>query len=70
MSGRVYDLDERLIDFAVQIITISDNIKPTKAANGTISINEEPTKINSNKAIAVVIPDKRPRPPDLMLIML
>ena len=33
MSGRVYDLDERLIDFAVQIITISDNIKPTKAGN-------------------------------------
>ena len=28
-----FDLHERLIDFAVEIITITDNLKPTKAGN-------------------------------------
>jgi len=30
---RNYDLDDRLIDFAVEVISICDNVKPTKAGN-------------------------------------
>jgi four helix bundle protein len=33
MANRVYDLEDRLINFAVEIITICDSIKPTKAGN-------------------------------------
>jgi four helix bundle protein len=33
MSTRKFDLDDRLIDFAVDIIHVCDNIKPTKAGN-------------------------------------
>ena len=32
-ASRVYDLEERLIEFAVQIIEVCDNVKPTKAGN-------------------------------------
>ena len=30
---RVYDLEERLINFAVEVIEVCDTIKPTKAGN-------------------------------------
>jgi four helix bundle protein len=33
MANRVYDLEDRLINFAVEIITICDSIKPSKAGN-------------------------------------
>lgn len=33
MAERVYDLEERLINFAVDIIVLCDDIKPTKAGN-------------------------------------
>lgn len=32
-QGRTYDLEERLINFAVEVIAICDTIKPTKAGN-------------------------------------
>jgi four helix bundle protein len=30
---RIYDLEERLINFAVEVIAVCDTIKPTKAGN-------------------------------------
>ena len=46
------------------------NITPTSAATGIISIRDEPTKMNANKNNAAAMPDVRPRPPELMLIIL
>ena len=46
------------------------NITPTKAASGIISINEAPNKIKASKTNAAVTPDIRPRPPELILIIL
>ena len=45
------------------------NITPTRAANGIISINCDANKIKPSKTNAAVIPDKRPRPPELILII-
>ena len=52
----------------VPITTI--NITPISAASGICSISAEPTRINSNKKTAALMPDSRPRPPELTLIML
>ncbi|AJI46929.1 hypothetical protein BF30_2024 [Francisella philomiragia] len=52
----------------VSITTII--ITPIKAARGIILINGIATKINTNKKIPAVIPDKRPRPPEEILIIL
>ena len=46
------------------------NITPTSAATGTTSINGDATTTNRISTTAAVIPDRRPRPPELMLIML
>ena len=45
------------------------NITPTRAAIGTCSISPEANNINANNARAATIPDKRPLPPPLMLII-
>lgn len=52
----------------VPITTI--NITPTSAAIGICSIRLDANKINANKQIAAVMPDKRPLPPELTLIIL
>ena len=45
------------------------NITPTRAAIGTCSMSPEANKINANSASAATIPDKRPLPPPLILII-
>ena len=58
----------KLLHSKVPITTI--NMTPIRAASGIISISAEPTRINSNRETAAVIPDRRPRPPEFTLIML
>ena len=59
----------RKLDHSKVAITTM-NITPTSAAIGIISIWFDANRMNINKKIAALIPDKRPRPPELMLIML
>ena len=51
----------------VPITTI--NITPTNAAMGTCSIRLDANKINAKSANAATIPESRPLPPPLMLII-
>ncbi|CAI8319218.1 MAG: Uncharacterised protein [Oceanospirillaceae bacterium UBA2001] len=53
-----------------KVPTTTINITPIKAATGIISIRGDATKIKANKKRAALIPDRRPRPPELTLIML
>ena len=46
------------------------NITPISTAIGIISIYSDKKRINISSTIAATIPDKRPRPPDLILIKL
>ena len=46
------------------------NITPTRAATGTISIKGDANTTKPINTSAAVIPEVRPRPPELMLIML
>ncbi len=45
------------------------NITPTKAAIGICSIRGAPKSTKHNNATAATAPDKRPRPPELTLMM-
>ena len=45
------------------------NITPTSAASGIISIKLEAKMINASNINAALIPDKRERPPELILII-
>ena len=44
------------------------NITPTSAAMGTASISGARNRMNNNSAIAAVMPESRPRPPDFTLM--
>ena len=55
------------LDQAKVSITII-NITPIKAAMGTCSINLSVKRIKVSNVSAIIIPDKRPLPPALMLI--
>ena len=57
----------KLLQAKVPITTI--NITPTRAAIGMSSITLDPNKTKINKDSAATIPDKRPRPPELTLII-
>ena len=57
----------KLLQAKVPITTI--NITPTKAAIGICSIRGAPKSTKHNNAMAAVAPDKRPRPPELILII-
>ncbi|CSB20942.1 Uncharacterised protein [Vibrio cholerae] len=51
----------------VPITTI--NMTPTNAASGIISIKEAVNRIKHSSNTAATIPDRRPRPPELTLII-
>ena len=58
----------KLLHSKVPITTI--NMTPTNAAKGILSINPDAKRIKHNNAIAAIIPDSLPLPPELILIML
>ena len=57
----------KLLHAKVPITTI--NITPTNAAIGINSITLDPKRMNISRESAATIPERRPRPPELTLIM-